>query len=145
EQFDWLETVLATHADLPKVIVSHHPPAFDEVHALNRFEFIDAEDSARLAGLLGGRNVVAILSGHVHHDAVVSWNGIPVVISNGHHSTMDVLSHGEMRSVEGAGFALLTLAPTGLRVNFLPVLPERKELSRTSFEQLQRYIESLQA
>ncbi len=145
EQFAWLEQVLATHTNLPKVVVSHHPPAFSEEHVRHPFESIGYADSQRLATLLKNRNVIAILSGHVHHDCVAMWHGIPVVISNGHHSTSDVLHRGGLRAMEGAGFALLTLRESGLSVNFLPVLPERREVSRTSLEQLQRYIDALQA
>ncbi len=146
EQFAWLEQVLGQHQDLPKVVVTHHPPAFSDEHGRHPFEAIAYDDSHKLGEMLRGRNVVAILAGHVHHDSVTLWNGIPVIISNGHHSTSDVLHRGGLRSVEGAGFSMITLRPNGtMTVNFLPLITDRRELSRTSLEQLEHYVATLQA
>jgi len=55
EQFTWLEEALDRHAELPKLIVSHHAPALDETAAEAPWRSIRLEDSERLGALLRDR------------------------------------------------------------------------------------------
>lgn len=139
EQFAWLEEVLDAHPGLPTVIAIHHPPAVGAAeHEEHAFETTAWADSQRLASMLRAHNVVGILAGHVHYDRVSVWNGIPVVITNGHHSSTDILNRDGMRAVAGAGFALCTLRPTGLTVSFVPLPSDRRELYRIPGERIRQ-------
>lgn len=129
EQFEWLASVLDTHAELPKLVVSHHPPALGEGPDVNHWRHIAYEHSVRLAGLLKGRNIVGILSGHIHHDRVSVWNGIPVVVGMGQHAATDILRMDVLRMVRGSSFAIGTIRSSGLTVAFVPLPADRAELN----------------
>lgn len=138
EQFDWLEETLGEHPELPKLIVTHHPPAIGEEGEESDFETLGWADSQRLAEMLADYDVAGILSGHIHYDRVSVWNGIPVVVANGHHSSTDHLFRDGMRAVSGAGFALCTVRSTGLTASFVPLASDRRELYRISHERIRQ-------
>lgn len=129
-QVEWLAAELDRHPDLPKLIAMHHPPALDDSHAELEWESLSFADSARLADLLAGRNVLGIMCGHMHLDRVSSWHGIPVVVGIGQHAATDVLflQQGGFRMLSGASFAIGTIRPSGLTVTFAPQPAERREL-----------------
>lgn len=129
EQFAWLERVLDTHPALPKLIVSHHPPALGEAPDAAHWRTIHHPQSLQLAALLRGRNVLAILSGHIHHDRVSFWHGIPVIVGTGQHAATDLLTHDRLRMVRGTSFAIGTVRPSGLTVAFVPQPSDRAELN----------------
>ncbi|BCH21206.1 metallophosphoesterase [Mesorhizobium sp. L-8-3] len=145
EQFAWLERVLETHADLPKLIVSHHPPAIGDEGEFAPWRSIRGEDTARLAALLKGRNVVGILSGHIHYDRVTVWHGIPVVIGMGQHAATDILVRDVLRMVNGASFAIGTVRDSGLTVSFVPLPSDRAELNRYPLDMLRKLNEGMAA
>lgn len=126
-QFDWLAETLGHHRDLPKLIVMHHPPALEGEMG---WKTLDPAASARLAGLLRGRDVAAILTGHIHQDRVVIWHGLPVVTVSGQHATMDVLHRDGLRSVRGASFGLCRIGPAGFAATFIQLPSDRAELER---------------
>lgn len=135
-QFEWLEQVLETHADLPKLIVSHHPPALGDGPDVAHWRHIAYAHSARLADLLKGRNIVGILSGHIHHDRVSVWNGIPIVVGTGQHVATDILRTDILRMVRGSSFAIGTIRRSGLTVAFVPQPTDRAELNVYPLEML---------
>ena len=145
EQFDWLQERLEAHPELPKLLVSHHPPALGGEPDGLSFETIELADSLRLGEMIRGRNVIGILCGHIHQDRVSVWNGVPVIIGNGHHSRLDVLRHDVLRSTKGEGFALCTLRPNGLTVNFIGLPTDGQELSVTTMADLDAYMAKLKA
>ena len=145
EQFDWLAATLGRNADLPKLIILHHGPAIGFEQAGQGFETLSPEDSQRLARLLAGRNVLGLLSGHIHQDRFSLWHGVPVIVGNGHHSSLDVLHAGALRSTRGAGFAYCRALPEGLTVNFISLPGDGAELSRTSFAEIRAYLDGLLA
>jgi 3',5'-cyclic AMP phosphodiesterase CpdA len=130
EQLDWLEGELARHAGLPKLIVSHHPPAVGAEADERPIHTIDFGQSKRLGALLEGRDVLAILSGHVHHDRVSIWNGVPVIVGTGLHSAIDVLYQDGVRVVCGGSFCYGVIRPTGLTATFIPLASDRAEIRR---------------
>ncbi|MBK0325830.1 metallophosphoesterase [Rhodobacteraceae bacterium F11138] len=136
DQFAALETALQTHADLPRVLVCHHPPHSAGMMA---WEGLNAEDSDRLGAILQGQNVVAMLSGHVHMNRVRIWCGIPVVVNMGLHATVDVLEPGDMVIQEGTGFADCNLDGRGLQVTFVPHAPQGQTLGRIEAEKLRQF------
>lgn len=129
EQFRWLARVLETHPELPKLIVSHHPPALGEGPDLAHWRHIAFAHSQRLGEMLRGRNVLGILSGHIHHDRVSVWNGIPVVVGMGQHAATDILRTDILRMVRGSSFAIGTVRKSGLSVAFVPLPTDRAELN----------------
>ena len=129
EQFAWLESVLDTHPDLPKLIVVHHPPALGEGPDLTHWRHIAYPHSTRLADMLKGRNVVGILSGHIHHDRVSVWHGMPVVVGTGQHVATDILRTDVLRMVRGSSFGIGTIRKSGLSVAFVPLPTDRAELN----------------
>lgn len=129
EQFDWLGGVLDTHPDLPKLVVVHHPPALGEGPDVTHWRHIAYEHSVRLGEMLKGRNVVGILSGHIHHDRVSVWHGIPVVVGTGQHVATDILRTDVLRMVRGSSFAIGTIRKSGLSIAFVPLPTDRAELN----------------
>ncbi|AYG63536.1 metallophosphoesterase family protein [Rhizobium jaguaris] len=135
-QFEWLERTLDSHPDLPKLIVVHHPPALGEEPDVTHWRTIHFPQSQRLAELLKGRNIVGILSGHIHHDRVSVWHGIPVVDGMGHHAATDILRTDVLRMVRGASFGIGTIRPSGLTMAFVPLPSDRAELNIYSLKML---------
>ncbi|UOA16392.1 MULTISPECIES: metallophosphoesterase family protein [Sulfitobacter] len=136
-QFEFLEAALERHSDLAKLLVIHHPPRIDP-DAL-AWGSLDEASSARLAGMLKGKHVAGILSGHVHVNRVSHWHGIPVVISNGLHSTIDLTETRDLRIVEGTGFGLCDWHSSGLSVAFAPLDPTARELARIGHDRLRSF------
>lgn len=130
-QLDWLKTELEAHADLPKLLVMHHAPALDANPDME-WESLSIADTESLRQAVEGKNVIGILSGHIHFDRVSNWFGIPVVVGIGQHAATDVTwLHEGLRMLSGASYAIGTLRPSGLSITFAPQPAERREL--TSF------------
>jgi Icc protein len=144
-QFEWLGAELGNHPELPKLLVMHHAPALDTNPDLE-WESLAIADTERLRALLGGRNVIGILSGHIHFDRISNWYGIPVIVGIGQHAATDVLYlHEGLRMLSGASFAVGTLRPSGLTMSFVPQPSDRRELHSFTFadmaELIKRYEE----
>ena len=125
-QFDYLAQALTRHAELPKVIVMHHPPRIDADGL--PWGSIDMDSTHRLADMLRGHHVAAILSGHIHINQVTQWHGIPIVVSMGLNSTVDLLETRDLRIVEGRTIGMCDWRDSGLTVSFVPLTPEAREL-----------------
>lgn len=130
EQFAWLEEALDSHLDLPKLIVAHHAPALGDAPPWDHWRTIEFSQSQQLAALLKGRNILAILSGHIHHDRFSVWHGIPVIVGMGQHAATDILTSGVLRMVEGASFGIGTVRRSGLTMALVPLPQTRTELNR---------------
>lgn len=126
DQMAGAAAMLARHPDLPKLVVVHHPPRLDPTSPY-AWETLGETDSARLAGLLAPHRVMAVLSGHIHTNRVTLWHGIPVVTNIGQQSGVDLTRSRGMSVVEGSGFGLCDLLPSGVQVTFVP-LPEPQVL-----------------
>lgn len=77
-QADWLEAALADPPELGTVLVVHHPPLPYRSSLMRLLEF---RDEARLAAVVEGAGVRAILSGHLHVGGSGTFAGIPVVLA----------------------------------------------------------------
>ena len=121
-----LEAALARHADLPKLIVMHHPPRVAP-EGLS-WATIDEASTERLAKVLAGKRVAGVLSGHIHINRVSHWNGIPVITNIGLNSTVDMLERRDLRIVEGTAMGFCEWRESGLSVTFVPLSPEPAEL-----------------
>ncbi len=131
------EEMLSRHPDLPKVVAVHHPPLVDPSRNF-AWATLDLESTDRLATLLSGRNVVALLSGHVHMNRVSFWNGVPLVVTMGQQSTVDLTRSDALAVVEGTGFAICDLLPSGLQATFVP-LAEPRLIKEISVERLRAF------
>lgn len=125
-QLAWLEAELGAHPDRPKLIVLHHPPRLDPM-ALP-WSTLDAASTASLGAVLDGRPIAGLLSGHVHMNRMTLWQGAPLVVSTGLHSTIDPLFKGGLRILEGAGFGLCHWSGEGLAVTYVPLEPEGRQI-----------------
>ncbi|PJE35533.1 phosphohydrolase [Pseudooceanicola lipolyticus] len=128
-QFDWLEARLADHADLPKLIVIHHPPMLGDTPDEDFWRGIRFEDSQRLAETLRGHDIRGILSGHIHHDRFSVWHGIPVIVGMGQHAATDILATDRLRMVRGASFGIGRIRRSGLTMALVPLPSDRAELN----------------
>jgi len=138
EQFAWLEAALDSHADLPKLIVAHHAPALGDAPPWDHWRTIEFNQSQTLAALLKGRNVLAILSGHIHHDRFSVWHGIPVIVGMGQHAATDILTTDVLRMVEGSSFGIGTVRSSGLTMALVPLPQTRAELNRYDLKLLRQ-------
>ena len=129
-QFAWLAQALDRHGDLPKLIVAHHAPVLGDAVPWDHWRTIEFSQSQQLAGVLTGRNILAILSGHIHHDRFSSWHGIPVIVGMGQHAATDILTTDILRMVEGASFGIGTIRTSGLTMALVPLPQTRNELNR---------------
>lgn len=143
EQFAWLERCLDRHPGLPKLIVTHHGPHLDELDPFTQWESIDTAASLRLRDLLAGRNVLGILSGHIHLDRVSNWYGIPLFVGIGLHTAMDYhFATKGLRAVAGTSYAIGTVRPSGLSMAFLPQPSDRRhyfEYLRSEMQAIARF------
>lgn len=145
EQFAWLEEAIGTHPQLPKLIVVHHAPALGDAPDWAHWRTIEFSQSQRLAEILKGRNVIGILSGHIHHDRVSNWWGIPVIVGTGLHAATDILDTEHLRMVSGASFGLCTLRRSGLTVAFVPLPSDRTTLHTVPLTQMRKRIDEMAA
>ena len=136
-QFEFLRAALQRHEDRSKLLVIHHPPCIDP-KAL-AWGSLDQASTDRLAEMLREQRIAGILSGHVHVNRVSHWHGIPVVISNGLHSTVDLTETRDLRIVEGTGFGLCEWRESGLSVAFAPLDPAAREIGRIERKQLKAF------
>lgn len=136
-QLGWLETALARHPDLPKLVIAHHPPQISETDL--PWTCLDPESTARLAALIEGHQVVAILSGHIHMNRMSLWRGVPLVASSGLQSTIDVLHEEGLRILDGASFGLCRTEEGDFTVHFVPMLPEGREIAMVDVERLSAF------
>lgn len=77
-QAAWLADALADPPPLGSVLVMHHPPLAYRGRLMRLLEF---RDEALLAEAIGGADVRAILSGHLHINGSGTFAEIPVVLA----------------------------------------------------------------
>ncbi|MET0860582.1 MAG: phosphodiesterase [Microbacterium sp.] len=86
-QLLWLRGILATPAPLGTILAMHHPPLPSH---LPLFDILELRDQGRLAEILAGSDVRAILAGHLHYSTSGTFAGIPVSVSAATCYTMDL-------------------------------------------------------
>lgn len=79
DQLAWLADVLATPAPLGTILAMHHPPV-PSVLALAAS--VELRDQARLADVVRGTDVRAIIAGHLHYSTFATFAGIPVSVAS---------------------------------------------------------------
>ncbi|MEV5042210.1 phosphodiesterase [Microbacterium sp. LMI1x-1-1.1] len=78
-QLAWLRGVLATPAPLGTVLAMHHPPV---PSVLPLAASVELRDQNRLADVLRGTDVRAIIAGHLHYSTFATFAGIPVSVAS---------------------------------------------------------------
>jgi 3',5'-cyclic AMP phosphodiesterase CpdA len=78
-QLGWLREVLATPAEHGTVLALHHPPIPSPMCPVA--EVIELQETDRLADVLRGSDVRAILGGHYHFTSHATFAGIPVSVA----------------------------------------------------------------
>ncbi|MCO6187600.1 metallophosphoesterase [Rhizobium sp. L1K21] len=145
EQFDWLEAVLKTHPDLPKLITLHHGPALDEDQPDMEWESLTIADSLKLRDTLKGHNILGILSGHVHYDRLSNWYGMPLIVGMGQHAALDPRAFpNALRMVDGTSYSIGIVRPSGLTMALVPQPQTRVEKHTVPMETLKEYVAKAQ-
>jgi 3',5'-cyclic AMP phosphodiesterase CpdA len=78
-QLDWLSGVLAAPAPLGTILAMHHPPV---PSVLPLAGSVELRDQSRLARVLRGTDVRAIIAGHLHYSTFATFAGIPVSVAS---------------------------------------------------------------
>ena len=100
EQLDWLADVLATPAPLGTILAMHHPPV---PSVLPLAASVELRDQRRLAAVLRGTDVRAIIAGHLHYSTFATFAGIPVSVASSTCYAQDLtVPTGGTRPQDGA-------------------------------------------
>ncbi len=86
-QLAWLDGVLSTRAPLGTILAMHHPPLPSH---LPLFDILELRDQGRLADVLEGTDVRAIIAGHLHYSTSGTFAGIPVSVAAATCYTMNL-------------------------------------------------------
>jgi 3',5'-cyclic-AMP phosphodiesterase len=78
-QLAWLADVLAVPAPLGTILAMHHPPV---PSVLPLAASVELRDQRRLATVLRGSDVRAIIAGHLHYSTFATFAGIPVSVAS---------------------------------------------------------------
>ena len=79
EQLDWLPQVLREPAPLGTVLAMHHPPV---PAVLDLAASVELREQRRLAKVLRGTDVRAVIAGHLHYSTFATFAGIPVSVAS---------------------------------------------------------------
>jgi Icc protein len=77
-QLDWLRDVLAEPATDGTLLALHHPPIPSPIELM---AILELEEQNRLADVIRGTDVRAILAGHLHYSTSGTFAGIPVSVA----------------------------------------------------------------
>jgi Icc protein len=107
-QLAWLRDTLAEPAPLGSIVVFHHPPVF-----LDRSPWMPAialQNPDALAVALTGTDVRVVLCGHFHAQLSGLLGGVPVCVTPGIVTRMDLTAPPHLvRAVKGAGATVVDL------------------------------------
>jgi 3',5'-cyclic AMP phosphodiesterase CpdA len=109
-QLDWLGAQLSTPAPDGTILALHHPPI---PSVLDLAVSVELRDQPRLARVLRGTDVRAILGGHLHYSSSATFAGIPVSVASASCYTQDLLvDEGGTQGRDGArSFNLVQIYP----------------------------------
>ena len=91
-QLAWLAAELATPAPLGTIVAMHHPPLPSHIPL---FDILELREQSRLAEVLRGSDVRAILAGHLHYSTGGTFAGIPVSVAAATCYTMNLARPGD--------------------------------------------------
>lgn len=100
EQLEWLRGVLATPAPHGTLLALHHPPV---PSPLGLIALVELRDQDRLAEVVRGTDVRAVLGGHLHYSTSSTFAGVPVSVASATCYTQDLqVRYPAARGQDGA-------------------------------------------
>lgn len=100
EQLDWLREVLSEPAPFGTILAMHHPPI---PCVMDLAVTVELREQRRLADVLDGTDVRAILAGHLHFSTSATFAGIPVSVASATCYSQDLsVAQGGQRGRDGA-------------------------------------------
>lgn len=109
-QLAWLASVLANRAPRGTVVALHHPPLV--VPDSGFLSSVGLRNRDELASVLADRGVRAILCGHFHAQVSGVLGSIPVWVTPGVASQIDLAAPKDtLRFLSGAGASIVCLSP----------------------------------
>jgi Icc protein len=96
DQLEWLHNELATPAPHGTLLAVHHPPI--PTPMLEAMGMLELQRQDRLAQVLRGSDVRAILAGHLHYSTHSTFAGIPVSVASATCYTLDLSAHDRLLS-----------------------------------------------
>ncbi|MEV6429259.1 phosphodiesterase [Nocardia sp. NPDC051463] len=100
DQLAWLRSVLAEPAPFGTILAMHHPPV---PCVIDLAVTVELRDQRRLADVLDGSDVRAILAGHLHFSTSATFAGIPVSVASATCYSQDLgVAEGGLRGRDGA-------------------------------------------
>jgi len=130
DQIKGAEERLSRHPDLPKIVVTHHPPLL-EVIADFHWASLDQSSTDQLAALLKPYDIAALLVGHIHMNRTALWHHVPVLVNVGLQASIDASRRDVLSIVEGTGFTICDLLPSGIQCTHVP-LGEVRQITELS-------------
>jgi 3',5'-cyclic-AMP phosphodiesterase len=120
-QLDWLRAELATPAPHGTILVMHHPPA--PTPLLWAMDMLELHGQDRLADVLRGTDVRAILAGHLHYSSHTTFAGIPVSVASATCYTLALAAKGRLLSGVNANqaFTMVHVYPDSVVHSIVPV------------------------
>jgi 3',5'-cyclic-AMP phosphodiesterase len=98
-QLEWLAAILATPAESGTILALHHPPIPTPLALMNVLELRRQE---RLAEVIAGTDIRAILGGHLHYASHSVFAGIPVSVAAATCYTMNLSApERELTGIDG--------------------------------------------
>lgn len=134
EQLQWLAGELAVAAPDGTILAMHHPPISSPVEIMG---IIELQERQRLADVLQGTDVRAILAGHLHYSTHGTFAGVPVSVAAATCYTLDAgWAPNEFRGVDGSqSFNLVEVFDEHLVHSVIPAF-EQPVVSRYSKQRL---------
>jgi Icc protein len=119
-QLEWLRAVLSDEAPRGTIVAMHHPPIPTPIRLMNVLE-LQRQD--RLAAVLKGTDVRAILAGHLHYPTNGVFAGIPVSVAGATCYTMNLTApeHELQGLAGGQSFNLVQVYDTQLVHSVVPI------------------------
>ncbi|WP_328602489.1 phosphodiesterase [Nocardia terrae] len=119
-QLSWLREVLAEPAPFGTILAMHHPPipCVQDLAVL-----VELRDQRRLADVLDGTDVRAILAGHLHLSSTATFAGIPVSVASATCYSQDMAAaEGGQRGRDGAqAFNYVHIYPDTIVHSVVPI------------------------
>jgi len=128
-QLEWLKTILAEPAPRGTILVHHHPAVKTPTDLMDDHLL---ENPLELAEAAAGRDVIGMLSGHIHYHNVGSLNGILCAAADGVAFGLDPLAAESMRFLERSGYNLITVKDRSMIVQPIVAPGEQRVLYERS-------------
>lgn len=107
-QLAWLRDLLAEPAEAGTVVALHHPPIAPATSPL--LPTVNLRDAEALGEVIAGTDTLAVLCGHFHLQLSALWHGIPVWVTPGIVTRIDLSTPPHLeRAVKGAGATVVEL------------------------------------